>query len=134
MKLSEDIAVQLAAIIASIPTAGGHIDNEAARYGGIALMGTIGVVWLLRSDRTLWEVDDESGRPLTPLAPEWHIAAIKCGARRYPWLASLVPPRPNNGVTCGACQGRGEISVQGNFGASGVLCPECYARGWRSPE
>jgi hypothetical protein len=43
-------------------------------------MGTIGAVWLLRPDGTLWEVDDGSGRPLTPLAPEWRVGALRCGA------------------------------------------------------
>lgn len=76
----EHIAQRIRAIVARTSTLGGHIDNEAARYGGIAVMSTIGAVWLLRPDGTVWEVDDDCGRPLTPLPAEWYHAAIACGA------------------------------------------------------
>jgi hypothetical protein len=51
--LPEHIAERIRSIVASTPAVGGHIDNEAARYGGVAVMGTIGAVWLLRPDGTL---------------------------------------------------------------------------------
>ncbi len=82
MRLPEHVAERILSTVAGTPTSGGHIDNEAARYGGVALMGTIGAVWLLRPDGTLWEVDDDFGRPLVPLSPEWHHAALACGAER----------------------------------------------------
>jgi hypothetical protein len=93
-------------------------------------MGTIGAIWILRLDGTLWDVDDDSGRPLRPLLPEWHFAALACGAERFPWLAPLVPPRPAGAVTCTSCGGCGKIGLQGDRG-SGFFCPECYMRGWK---
>jgi hypothetical protein len=85
-------------------------------------MGTIGAIWLLRSDGTFWDVDDDSGRPIGPLAPEWHHAAIRCGAERHPWLVELIPSRPQTAIDCSFCQGKGDV---------GFLCPECFARGWK---
>lgn len=129
MGLPAHIAERIRSAVAGTSTEGGHIDNEAARYGGVALMGTIGAVWLLRPDGTLWDVDDDSGRPLVPLAAEWHHAALVCGAERYPWLAELVPPRPDDAVTCGKCGGRGKVAVSESDG-SGFFCPGCYMCGW----
>src|SRR6185369_5990579 len=92
--LPAHIAERIRAVVASTSKEGGHVDSEAARYGGVALMGTIGATWLLRPDGTIWDVDDDFGRPIAPLAPEWHHAAIRCGTQRYPWLADLIPSRP----------------------------------------
>lgn len=131
--LSEQIAERIRSIVASTPKQGGHIDNEAARYGGVAVMGTIGAVWLLRPDGTLWEVDDDFGRPLVPLPAEWHHAALSCGAERYPWLAELVPPRPADALSCPTCDGRGRIGVRGSSEGQGAFCPQCRARGWLPP-
>jgi hypothetical protein len=131
--LPVEIAQRIRSVVASTPKEGGHLDNEAARYGGVALMGTIGAVWLLRPDGTLWEVDDDFGRPLVPLRPEWHHAAVACGAQRYPWLAGLIPPRPLNAVQCATCEGRGRIGAGSSSDDGGVFCPECHARGWHPP-
>lgn len=130
MGLPEHIAERISSIVASTPAAGGHIDNEAARYGGVALMGTIGAVWLLRPDGTLWEVDDDFGRPLVPLAPEWHHAAMVYGATRYPWLAELIPPRPADALTCPTCKGHRWIPFAGSTDPHGLICHECRGRGW----
>jgi hypothetical protein len=129
MVLPEHIADRIRALVAGTPTEGGHVDSEAARYGGVALMGTIGATWLLRPDGTLWDVDDDWGKPIAPLAPEWHHAALVCGAARHPWLAELIPPRPPDALTCKLCSGRGTLEVRGG---SGFLCPECYVRGWHT--
>jgi len=130
MMLPAYVVERIQTIVATTePVGGGHIDNEAAKYGGVALMGTIGAVWLLRPDGTFWDVDDDFGRPIAPLAPEWHHAAIVCGARRYPWLAELIPPPPAGALPCATCNSHGLIPVQGS--SDGVFCSECHARGWR---
>jgi hypothetical protein len=33
------------------------IDEEARGHGAIALMGTIGAIWMLRPDCTFWDAD-----------------------------------------------------------------------------
>jgi hypothetical protein len=104
-----------------------NIDAEAARYGGIALMGTIGIIWLLRPDGSLWEVDDDSGRPLTPLAAEWHVMALVAGSRRFPWLAELLPPRPDCAPDCASCGGKGTRA------GTNVFCADCEGLGWQRP-
>jgi hypothetical protein len=133
MVLPEHIAQRIREIVARTSTSGGHIDNEAARYGGVAVMGTIGAVWLLRPDGTVWEVDDDFGRPLAPLPPEWHHAAIARGAERYPWLAALVSSRPAGAIACATCFGDGRLRTAASPDEGGVFCPQCYARGWRQP-
>lgn len=133
MVLPEHIAQRIQTIVARTSTEGGHIDNEAARYGGVAVMGTIGAVWLLRPDGTLWEVDDDFGRPLVPLPPEWHHAAMACGAERYPWLADLVPLRPAGALPCTTCRGDGRLRAAARPEEEGFFCPQCYASGWQQP-
>jgi len=127
--LPAHIADQIARIVATTLPASFHIDSEAAKYGGVALMGTIGTIWILRPDGTFWDVDDDWGKPLTPLAPEWHHAALVCGAERYPWLVELIPPRPADAVSCESCTGVGFIGVHG-ASEKGMLCPDCHVRGW----
>ncbi len=129
----EHIAARIRSVVASTPTEGGHIDNEAARYGGVALWGTIGAVWLLRPDGTLWEVDDDFGRPLAPLSPEWHHAALVSGAERHPWLADSIPPRPADARSCATCSGSGRFPLAGSSDLRGIFCTECHARGWHRP-
>lgn len=128
--LPEHIAQRIQDIVARTSPDGGYIDNEAARYGGIALMRTLGAVWLLRPDGTLWEVDDDTGRPLLPLAPAWHHAAMVCGTERYAWLAELIPQRPEGAAPCAMCGGEGMLHVTDRREQGGILCPQCRARGW----
>jgi hypothetical protein len=130
LSLPERIAERIRSTVASTSPFGGHIDNEAAKYGGIALMGSIGAVWLLRSDGTLWEVDDDFGRPLTPLAAEWYQAALLYGAKRHPWLVELIPPPPAGALTCPTCKGGSWIPCAGCTDPNGLICPECRGRGW----
>ena len=109
-------------------TEGLHVDHEAARYGAIALMGTIGATWLLRPDGTFWDVDDDLGKPIKRLADEYHVSALAYGVKRYPWLAALLPERPAGGVDCSACGAHGWIpSAQAS--ANEIQCPQCDGLG-----
>lgn len=123
MRLPMHISDRVSAWVAETCKDGGHVDNEAARYGGLSLMGTIGAVWLLRPDGTLWEVDDDSGRPLVPLAEQFHITALVAGTQRHPWLRELLPSRPSDAVECDTCGGQGMI-------ANAAYCSHCSALGW----
>jgi hypothetical protein len=100
------------------------IDEEARRHGAIALMGTIGAIWMLRPDGTLWDADSDSGKPLTRLPDGSWTLAVVWGAERFPWLAELLPPRPQDAVSCSDCAGRGRV------GSTPVLCPTCEGLGW----
>src|SRR5882672_6621964 len=103
MELPAHIADRIRSLVAAMSTDGAHVDNEAARYGGIPLMGTIGAVWLIRPDGSLWEVDDDSGRPLQPLPAELHLTAMVAGTERHDWLAELLPTRSQNAIDCAVC-------------------------------
>src|SRR5260370_37709748 len=129
MELPVHIADRIRDLVASTSTEGGHVDNEAARYGGIPLMGTIGAVWLIRPDGSLWDVDDDSGRPLRPLPAEFHVTAIVAGTERHDWLAELLPTPPRSAIDCTVGRGRGRIffaPASDGF----VYCAVCKALGW----
>lgn len=112
-------------ITISAAAAEGHIDHEAASNGGIALFGTIGEVWLLRPDGSLWRVDSDYGLPLEALPADLATVAVVAGAKRYPWLHELLPPRPPSAVVCPECAGRGKIGPEDAY-----FCHRCSALGW----
>lgn len=103
----------------------GHIDQEAASNNGLALFGTIGEVWLLHPDGSLWRVDSDFGLPLEPLPEELHTIAIVAGVQRYPWLAELLPPRPAGAIACTECAGTGKVGP-----GSCYFCRRCSGLGW----
>ena len=113
-----------------LPPSDYHIDAEGRRHGAIALMGSIGSTWLLRPDGTFWDVDFDFGKPLTPLESKFHVTAPVAGAKRYPWLAELLPPRPSDGRDCPVCSGQGVVRPPNATGGNGILCPNCSALGW----
>jgi hypothetical protein len=103
---------------------GKGIDEEARGHGAIALMGTLGSIFMLRPDGTFWDADADWGKPLAPLTEEWHIKALVWGVERFPWLAELLPPRPSDASSCPECGGSGHL------GNSPVLCSRCEGLGW----
>jgi hypothetical protein len=129
MVLPAHIVDRITSILATMETEGGHVDHEAARYGGIALMGTIGATWLVRPDGTFWDVDDDFGRPLTPLADERHASALAYGVKRYPWLADLLPERPVGAVDCIECGAHGWLPYA-QASAGEIQCPQWDGLGW----
>jgi hypothetical protein len=130
VELPAHIADRIRALVASTSTVGHHIDQEAARHGAVALMGTIGSLWLMRPDGTLWDVDDDSGKHLQPLPPELHLTALVAGAERYPWLAELLPSRPLDALDCTTCRGRGRLHGNPPHQDHYVYCTHCSALGW----
>jgi hypothetical protein len=92
-------------------------------------MGTIGSVWLMRPDGSLWDVDDDFGKPLQPLPKDLHVMALVAGTERHEWLVELIPPRPADALDCITCHGRGRICA--NPESNGfAYCPTCCALGW----
>jgi hypothetical protein len=133
MMLPEHISARIREIIAQ--GGGTPIDEEARSHGAIALMGTIGAIWMLRPDGTLWDADADFGKPLTPLSEEFHTIAVVEGTDRFPWLAELLPARPPGARDCTACSGRGFFETgytEAPF-ASRILCQTCHALGWVGP-
>lgn len=131
MKLPAHITARIRELVARRSSAGHHIDDEAARHGAIALMGTLGSLWMLRPDGSLWDVDVDTGKSLQPLAPELHVTALVAGVERYPWLAELLPSRPVDARDCSTCRGRGRIFAGDTSEDNFVYCPDCSALGWR---
>lgn len=131
MELPRHIADRIRAWVDATPKDGQHVDHEAARNGGLSLMGTIAATWLLRPDGSFWEVDDDFGRPPRLLSPDQHLTALASGTERHPWLAELLPERPATALDCSTCSGRGRIGVGPQ--ADGMLCPACGALGWVTP-
>jgi hypothetical protein len=129
MLLPSHIVDQIRSILATMSTDGFHVDHEGARYGGVALMGTIGATWILRPDGTFWDVDDDFGKLVTPLADEYQVSALAYGVKRYPWLAALLPVRPTGAADCSECHTRGWIPyTQATDGE--IQCPQCHGMGW----
>ena len=131
MTIPDHVAARIERTIAGFPTTGLHVDHQAARYGAIALVGSIGTLWMLRPDGTFWDVDDDLGKPLTPLPAEEQLMALVYGVERYPWLAELLPVRPPSAPSCGACSGVGSILLTNVLpSGSRALCTSCQGLGW----
>jgi hypothetical protein len=103
----------------------GHINYEGRRHTALPLFGTLGEVWLLRPDGSLWRVDSEWGLTLEPLPTDLHTPAIIAGARLYPWLAAVLPQRPSTAVDCTECGGAGTVGP-----GSAWFCRTCGGLGW----
>ncbi|HEY2404670.1 MAG TPA: hypothetical protein VGI10_01640 [Polyangiaceae bacterium] len=130
MDLPAHIADRIRTFVATTGKDGMHVDNEAARYGGISLMGTIGATWLMRPDGSLWDVDDDFGKPLQPLPQQFHVTALVAGSERHEWLAELLPQRPSKALDCTTCAGHGHILLKSE---PGPYCSRCNALGWIVP-
>ncbi len=126
MKIRPPLAARIRDEIANLsPYDIGHVNYEGRRYDALPLFGTLGEVWLLRPDGTLWRCDSDWGRDVEPLPDELHLVALVEGVARYPWLRELLPERPQDAVICNACDGTGRIARGATF------CPSCGALGWR---
>ena len=120
--LSERIQDEIARLA---PEPCGHINYEGIRYQALPLFGTIGEVWLLRADGSLWRADSDSGVALEPLPENLHVTALVAGTARYPWLRDLTPSRPAEATTCTECGGCGRMAPD-----NALFCSSCGALGW----
>jgi len=102
------------------------LDEEVRSHRAIALMGTIGAIWGLRSDGTFWQFDTEFDGSIAPLPEEREILAIAYGAERHPWLKELLPVRPEESGPCPICHGERKFQVSVGL----VMCPACRGLGW----
>ncbi len=83
----------------------------------------------LQPDGSFVRWDQEAATPgLKPLSSRyWRRMAISQGVKHYPELASLIPLRPAEAVTCSVCGGSGTLA-----GAPQIVC-ECGGAGWSIP-
>jgi hypothetical protein len=99
------------------------IDEEARTHGAIAVMGAVGMTWGLRPDGSFWMFDADFDVPLEPLPADCETQALVWGARRFPWLAQLLPVRASQALDCASCSGTGFMSAT-------WMCPRCSGLGW----
>jgi hypothetical protein len=89
-------------------------------FGWFATLG-------IRPDASFVRWDHEENpdvvRPLDE--PYWQRLAIGQGAKRYPELTALIPPRTPDAVDCEPCKGTGEIILP-------IVC-KCGGLGWVVP-
>jgi len=127
MRVSAEMAARIKAEIDGLRSAPvGHMDHEGTLHDALALFGTIGEVWLLRADGSLWRADSDFGLALEPLPDNWRTIALVAGTQRYPWLRGLLPPRPVDAVQCRDCGGLGRVGPE-----KVLFCRTCDALGWR---
>ena len=127
MKIPTDLSERIENEIAALtPEPIGHINYDGIHYHALPLFGTIGEVWLLRPDGSLWKADSEFGIALEALPENLHTIALVAGTKRYPWLKDLLPSRPVDAVPCDDCRGLGRT---GPYPA--LFCRACGALGWR---
>lgn len=111
----------------------GHINYEGVRYNALPLYGTLGQVWLLRTDGTFWMADSDFGLELQPLPEKAHVSALVYGAERYPFLRPLIPIRPADAASCTACAAEGLVVLESVIPAGAkTACCECHGLGWLS--
>ena len=128
MKVPSTISHRIEEAIAELAPEGvGHINYEGIRYQALPLFGTLGEVWLLRADGSLWKADSDLGITLQPLPESLHTIALVAGADRYSWLRELLPAHPVGAVSCRACGGRGRVGP-----GNALFCRLCDALGWCS--
>ena len=123
MILPEAIAARIEAQLRAEDASDAGIDREARTHGALALMGTIGMIWGLRPDGSFWMFDADFEVELAPLPADCETQALVWGARRFPWLAELLPARGSDNEDCTACRGTGFLSAT-------WMCPRCDGLGW----
>lgn len=127
MQISNNMSRRIEHAISGLtPEPIGHVNFDGILYHALPVFGTLGEVWLLRADGSLWMADSETNVPLEPLPAELHTIAIAAGVERYPWLEPLLPPRPPDARNCTNCKGSGRVGP-----ANALYCHACGALGWQ---
>jgi hypothetical protein len=67
-------------------------------------------------DVLVFEVEPWPGIKGPPTGPNGEVTDVRCvngalheGAKRYPWLKEIFPPRPSDAQDCSMCQGTGKV-------------------------
>lgn len=105
------------------------LTQEASRrFQLLPLRADLGGFVGLRQDGELMTVtwDEEGLEPTATSDKESRLAAVTSGARRYPELSFLIPPRPESAVGCKSCSGTGWIPKS----EPEIQCGRCWGLGW----
>jgi len=83
----------------------------------------------IRPDGSFIRMDEDGpSKNIQPLQDSfWQRMAICQGVKKYPELESLLPVKPAEAVTCGACGGSGQLGSDPKY-----VC-ECGGTGWVLP-
>jgi hypothetical protein len=126
MRLSEALSKRIEEEIANLtPEPIGHINYDGILHRALPVFGTLGEVWLLRPDGSLWKSDAELANPLEPLPNSLDTIALVAAVERYPWLREALPSRPAEAVDCVNCGGCGRTGP-----GNALFCRTCNALGW----
>jgi hypothetical protein len=136
MTVPEHIASALRKAHEELPDGSASIpDAIAKRLGGIPLYGDIGATLLMLLDGSIVEVEHDHETINNAPSSRWTNLALVAGARRYPWLAELIPQRREDAIDCTGCNGRGQVELRElSDGSPGFWCGSCYGVGWLAPE
>ena len=134
MGVSEQLAARIRERVAE-RAAAPNPDPIATALAALPLDADMGGCIALRPDGELilvhGEQDGSSPTEWTEeIEPEWRIAALAAGSRRYPELADLLPTKGPDDIDCPDCGGAGTWSMPD--GAEGPGCGCCWGLGWRS--
>jgi hypothetical protein len=111
------------------PVQGDLPAETARRHRAIPLMADLGGMWMLKSDGSVWEVKWDSEDELSPIVADRRTLALAVGAKRYPWLATLLPTPPPESIACSTCKGEGAIRLSVSPSQGTLVCPDCQALG-----
>jgi hypothetical protein len=101
----------------------------ARRHGALPVIWDIGGVVLLTPDAKVLDVGWDDRAPTENADPLARNRALFQGARRFPPLASFVPPRPADARTCPHCNGTG-TPIDIPAATRGNLICFCGGAGW----
>jgi hypothetical protein len=131
MRLPNDTQSRILAAIAELDPSGSLTERLGHRHSLIPLYADMGGAILLRADGVLLEVlwDSETEEYPTELERAPSVALV-AGCARYPWLACLLPPRPQHAIACTTCSGQGVLVL----GEHRAFCAACGALGWTAAQ
>ena len=133
MRIPSDVASRLRA---AIETLGEDTlpDRLGRAHGALPLWADLGGAILLRPDGMFLELEWDQPSEQQPREvdePSWSVALV-AGAERYPWLAGLLPSRPEGAIDCSDCHGEGHLRFDTSETRGTVYCGTCDGLGWRA--
>lgn len=103
-------------------------EQRAARNtGGVPVYSDMGGVLVITADIRVLHFDPEQDVAHPVEDERWRTIALASAAKKFPELASLLPPTPSGAPTCHQCAGRGVL-------LGTIRCGQCLGLGWTAAE